>query len=657
MGVSAMDGLDGTRRQFAEELAEFRQRVAESEVFRSLFEDSVVGTVVVTPNGSIVQANKAFCELLGCSESELVGRTVLSITHPDDRDTSSTAIRQAAESVARIQRLEKRYLHKSGQVVWGEVSSTLIRDSDGKPSYFIAQVLDISERKRAEEILKKAHDELETRVEQRTAELREANERLQQEVDERRRVESTLDAFFRMSPVTLSIVDDEFRIIKIDNLTPTYFGLDAQSMIGKSIKELVPDWFEKHGATVECVVKNGETIHNLEVASPVPNRPGEMVYWRTSHFAIPLPGGKWGDGCVAVDITDMKRAEAALQQSHDELQTIYDHAVDGIIIVDAETMNPIRANSAYCRMLDCSGEDVFSLSPERVHPPEVLPVVLDYFDAVRKGSITRIGDLPFLRKDGSVVYADVVSSPIFYNERPCWISFFHDVTERKLAQNALERERQSLWRMLQASDHERRTISYEIHDGIAQYLAAAAMQFEAYDGLIGESPGKAKKAYKTAVELVHQAHSESRRLISEVRPPVIDESGLETAIAHLIHEQRRNTGLKIELHGSLQVNRLPAIMENALYRIVQEALTNACTHSESKSVRVTLAREERDFRLEVRDWGIGFAPEAVEKGHFGLEGIRERVRLLGGRLTIESTPGSGTLVQVVVPILERQAEG
>ena len=80
--------------------------------------------------------------------------------------------------------------------------------------------------------------------------------------------------------------------------------------------------------------------------------------------------------------------------------------------------------------------------------------------------------------------------------------------------------------MLQASDHERQVISYEIHDGLAQYLASATMQFQAHDALRKNAPAKAKKAYETAVELVRQAHSEARRLISEVRPPVIDENGI-----------------------------------------------------------------------------------------------------------------------------------
>jgi len=129
------------------------------------------------------------------------------------------------------------------------------------------------------------------------------------------------------------------------------------------------------------------------------------------------------------------------------------------------------------------------------------------------------------------------------------------------------------------------------------------------------------------------------------------------AISHLVHEQRRHGGPKIECHSDVQFGRLPPILENAIYRIVQEALTNACKHSKSKKVTVAMTQEGQDVRLEVRDWGMGFDPESVEEGHFGLEGIRQRVRLLGGRLTIESTPGSGTLVQVVVPILEKQSDG
>ena len=201
-----------------------------------------------------------------------------------------------------------------------------------------------------------------------------------------------------------------------------------------------------------------------------------------------------------------------------------------------------------------------------------------------------------------------------------FVELVEDITERKQAQEALERERQSLWRMLQASDHERQTISYEIHDGLAQYLAAAGMQFQVFDALRESNPEEAKKAYDAATQLVRQAHAESRRLISEVRPPVIDEIGLETAISHLVHEQRRRGGPKIEFDSDVQFDRLPPILENAIYRIVQEALTNACKHSKSKKVAVTMTQEGQDVRLEVRDWGVGFNPESVDEGALWLGG-------------------------------------
>ena len=218
--------------------------------------------------------------------------------------------------------------------------------------------------------------------------------------------------------------------------------------------------------------------------------------------------------------------------------------------------------------------------------------------------------------DGRDYVVKVRAYPIFAADGhpEGFVELIEDIAARKQVEEALERERQSLWKMLQASDHERQIISYEIHDGLAQYLAAAGMQFQAYDSLRENSPDEAKKAYETAVELVRQAHAESRRLISEVRPPVIDEIGLETAISHLVHEQRQRGGPKIECHSDVQFGRLPSILENALYRIAQEALTNACKHSKSKKVTVTMTQEGQDVRLEVRDWGIGFDPESVKEG-------------------------------------------
>jgi PAS domain S-box-containing protein len=216
----------------------------------------------------------------------------------------------------------------------------------------------------------------------------------------------------------------------------------------------------------------------------------------------------------------------------------------------------------------------------------------------------------------------------------------------------LARERQTLRHMLRASDHERQLIAYEIHDGVAQRLAAAIMQFQAHEHLRRTQPEEAETARAAGLQMLRQANLETRRLISGVRPPILDESGIAAAVAHLVHDERSNTGLAIEFVSRVAFDRLPRVLENAIYRIAQEALTNACRHSRAQRICVSFVQEESSVRLEVQDWGQGFDPANVEGDHFGLEGIRERARLLGGQAAIVSRPGEGTTVSAILPLVE-----
>ncbi|MGD0899561.1 MAG: sensor histidine kinase [Thermoguttaceae bacterium] len=211
-------------------------------------------------------------------------------------------------------------------------------------------------------------------------------------------------------------------------------------------------------------------------------------------------------------------------------------------------------------------------------------------------------------------------------------------------------QEQALRHLLEAADHERQLIAYEIHDGLAQHLAAAIMQFESCEHLREASPAKAKTAFDAALELLRQAQAEARRLINGAGPPILDESGLVAAIVRLVQDRRSADGPRVEFHSDVAFNRLPPVLENAVYRIAQEALTNACKHSRSERVRVMLIQEGEEVCIEVRDWGIGFDPDAVPEGRFGLEGIRERTRLLGGKVTIESRAGQGATVRAAMPL-------
>ena len=176
------------------------------------------------------------------------------------------------------------------------------------------------------------------------------------------------------------------------------------------------------------------------------------------------------------------------------------------------------------------------------------------------------------------------------------------------------------------------------------------MQFQVHGQLRDANSEGAAEALDAARQMLADCISEARRLIGRVRLPLLDESGVVTALQSLVCENQNQTGLQIEFHGSVQFDRLDPVLENAIYRIVQEALANAQRHSQGQRVRVELVQKDDELLIEVEDWGIGFDPSSVRETSFGLVGIRERARLLGGRATIDSTPGKGTRIAVSLPL-------
>jgi signal transduction histidine kinase len=144
--------------------------------------------------------------------------------------------------------------------------------------------------------------------------------------------------------------------------------------------------------------------------------------------------------------------------------------------------------------------------------------------------------------------------------------------------------------------------------------------------------------------------AEARRLISGLRPPILDEQGVVAALEYLVNEARQQIP-EIIFVNRAAFTRLAAPLEVALFRITQEALTNIRKHSGAKSARVELLQHGDRVRLVIRDFGCGFDHKTVHEERFGLQGIRQRARLLGTAATIDSAPGKGTTVVVDFPIV------
>ena len=201
-----------------------------------------------------------------------------------------------------------------------------------------------------------------------------------------------------------------------------------------------------------------------------------------------------------------------------------------------------------------------------------------------------------------------------------------------------------------ASEQERSRWARELHDETLQGLGALRVLLSSSL----QNPGDMEQTVRDAVGHISAEIENLRNLITELRPAALDQLGLEPAIESLLARTRSVEGLEVESRVELEEQRLEPEIENTVYRLVQEALTNVAKHGEASSVNVSLVQRDSVLEVTVSDDGVGFDPSAPTGG-FGLAGMHERVALALGELDIASSPGEGTTVRATIPINRRAA--
>jgi signal transduction histidine kinase len=204
--------------------------------------------------------------------------------------------------------------------------------------------------------------------------------------------------------------------------------------------------------------------------------------------------------------------------------------------------------------------------------------------------------------------------------------------------------RDAFRRVVDAQETERRRLARELHDETGQALTSILLGLKALEGSADAA------AVAEIRRLVVDTLQDVRRLAVELRPPVLDDFGLDAALERLASAFGEQTGILVHFESNLGDTRLPEDVETALYRIVQEALTNVVKHAQAQTVRVVLSRTADSAIAVVEDDGRGFNPASVRPDGFGVEGMRERVALLDGRLRVESRFRGGTTIAAEVPL-------
>ena len=353
-----------------------------------------------------------------------------------------------------------------------------------------------------------------------------------------------------------------------------------------------------------------------------------------------------------VDVTRLKRVEAAMQASEARYRTLSENLRDyAIYLLDANGVITEPTAGAQ-RVNGYSADEVLGQSVAIFYTPEAVAAgepKQELDEAAARGRTEREGWR--VRKGGERFLANEITTAV-RDEAGRLTGFTRisrDLTERMRAVGAHEQLRR---RLLEAEEAERRRLARELHDEAGQHLTALGLGLQSLSDVVSPGSEADQRAEKLRA-LVATMSRELHALAVRLRPKALDDFGLEQALSAYAEEWSRQTGVPVDVHAGPEPDRLPSALESALYRIVQEALTNVAKHSGATHASVLVERRNGQVVAIVEDNGRGFdsttAPAGDREG-LGLIGIRERAELLGGTVEVESTPGGGTTVFARIPI-------
>ncbi len=358
----------------------------------------------------------------------------------------------------------------------------------------------------------------------------------------------------------------------------------------------------------------------------------------------------------------VREANETLRESEEHLRLVFDTAVDGIVELDDRGL-VIRANGSFSDMVGLSREAIEG------EPWSALAASVSGADA-GFAALPAGGQAQIQRGEGQALYLESRVSQVPTNP-PRKLVLVRDVSAAKVADQTIR----SLFQFLQDRDEdrtrllrrtnaaieaERNRVARDLHDGPVQGVSAASLSLEAALLMIkaGETDRGLEVLTKIREELAGEADA-LRRLMSGLRPPVLEERGLIPALRETLSRFGTDHEVKTEFNGRV-ASTIPEDLETLAYRVVQEALSNAGKHASAAFVTVSVEADDSQLKIEIEDDGCGFESaqtrEFLRQGRVGLASMRERVELASGTFVVRSSPGRGTAIMATLPVDDSPAK-
>lgn len=465
------------------------------------------------------------------------------------------------------------------------------------------------------------------------------------------------------SPDMIFIIDPEDRVVYANTYAASTMGKKPEEIIGLRRSSLFEgEVDEVQRAHIRQVFMTGKA-NALE--SSIPTVHGQQ--WIHTQI-VPLKdaaGNVFAVMGIARDLTERKMVEQALQEMNDRFRATFEQAAVGITHIDLNGAF-LRANQRFCEIVGYTQKELLGLTYMEITHPDDLDY--NYMEQLLAGEITSFAmDKRYIKKNGRPVWVHMTASllrddngvPKFH------IGVVQDISRRKKAEAALQKAKQTLEervaertsrlrsltrQMVNAQELERKRIARELHDEVGQVLLGLNMSLGAILEQVPEDAPDVRQKMVSTIEQIADTVNGLRALSHRLRPAALEVGGLHLGLEQLCGNVSTQTALSICYEGQpLELSEEAAL---GLYRVAQEALTNAAKHARASRVDVKLSQKKSWVVLSVQDNGIKFTRGQAGDG-LGLLGMEERLTSLGGRLMIQSNK-NGTRLTAIIPIQSNQ---
>ncbi|WP_421773518.1 PAS domain S-box protein [Gracilimonas sp.] len=536
------------------------------------------------------------------------------LLHPDDKERYARVLEEANKKgfINDIFRIRK---HDTNKTMYIRLLSEIYFDSEGNPDFAASVVQDVTQVKEYEKHIEEQKELFENTIENLpigvavnyidSGKVSLMNQRFSKIYGWPKNVINDVDTFFEKA-----YPDEEYR----NNI---------KKMIMADIGSKNPERMQWKG--IKITTQSGE--ERIVNAKNIP------VYDQNLMIS------------TVVDVTAQVQAEKKLADSEHNYRLLFQKSPQPMLIFNPDDLSIVEVNESAVRHYGYSRQEFYSKTILDIRPEGDKHEAKQIIKSDRETNMSEPAESRHLKKNGEIIHVRITGSSINYFGKNYRLVLVNDITEQKKAEEMV------LASLVEGENKERARIAQELHDGLGQYLAAANMNLGAVQDQISKLDERKQEQFNKGVNLLKHAVNETAQISRNLMPRVVDDYGLALAIEALVDNYSIGNESVISYYQNINELELPREVQFNLYRIAQEALSNAVKYAEASRINVQLIKDQLDLILTIDDNGIGFDtsdPDFVLG--LGLQTIKTRTGALGGDFEFDSKPGKGTLISAIVPI-------